>query len=662
MEKIFNCSLCLIMLLLLNNCGNTPKHDGNADPQGHTPPTRITVETNAQLLDELSFSDRQDFKDAKKGLIARDPQLKVKSQTGDVIWDQPSYEFMDKEAPSSVNPSLWRQGILNNIHGLFKVTDGIYQLRGFDLANMTIIESQKGWIVVDTLTSKETAAHAIAFARKHLGDKPIVAVIITHAHIDHFGGMLGIIDAVQAKNSNIRIIAPQGFMEAATSENIIAGMAMGRRADYMYGKRLARSKRGHVGSGLGKNPALGTFGIMAPTEIIDHTSQEKVIDGVRFIFQNVPESESPAELTFYIPDKKAFCGAEIISRTLHNLYTLRGTKVRDAKKWSQYIGEAMELFPDANVYFGVHHWPVWGNEHILNFLEKQRDIYKYIHDQTVRMFNAGLTPLEIADRIKLPGSLSLPFFNRGYYGTLRHNSRAVYQAYLGWYNGNPASLNPLPPQKAGRRYVKLMGGSDLVIKKAEKAFNNGEYRWTAEILNHLVFAEPDNNTAKELLARTYDQLGYQSESAPWRDVYLTGAYELRHGAPEKGMDISLMEDVLKQTPIHHLLDSLAVRLKGEKAEGKNLTIKIVFSDLNESYTLSLKNCVLRHAQSSDKDNAVDATIVITHELFIKMIIGKAGIKDTILSDDLKVKGSKLDLIRFFTLFEKPEGIFNIVTP
>lgn len=500
MGKKFYFTLWLIMALFLYSCSSGPEHDSSADPQGHTPPTAITAKANTQVIKDLRFSDKQDFENANKGFIAKDPQLKIKSQLGEVIWDQPAYEFMDKEAPASVNPSLWRQENLNNIHGLFKVTDGIYQLRGYDLANLTIIESQNGWILVDPLTSKETSAKAIAFARKHLGDKPVVAVIFTHSHADHFGGILGVINATQAKDEKTRIIVPQGFMEAATSENLTAGAAMGRRAMYMYGKRLALSERGHVGSGLGKSPAFGTFGIMAPTEIIDHTPQEKVIDGIRFVFQNAPESEAPGEMTFYLPEKKVFCGAEIVSRTFHNLYTLRGAKVRDAKKWSQYIGEAMELFHDAQVYFGCHHWPVWGNEQILDFLEKQRDLYKYTHDQTVRMFNSGLTPLEIADKIKLPDSLALPFFNRGYYGTLSHNSKAVYQAYLGWYDGNPAHLNPLPPVEAGKRYVKLMGGGDEVIKKAEKAFDDGEYRWVAEILNHLVFAEPGNDTAKALLA------------------------------------------------------------------------------------------------------------------------------------------------------------------
>ncbi len=655
-------ALWLIAALLLSACSNAPEPDYAADPQGHTPPTHITSKANSKVLDELPFSDKLDFEHARKGLIAKDPQLEIKGDAGNTIWNQTAYDFMDKDAPESVNPSLWRQESLNNIHGLFKVCDGIYQLRGYDLANLTIVESQNGWIIVDPLTSRETAANAIAFARNHLGDKPIVAVIYTHSHIDHFGGVLGVVSAAEAKEKNIRIIAPQGFMEAATSENIIAGMAMGRRAMYMYGKRLARTQRGHIGSGLGKSPAFGTYGILTPTEIVDHTPQEKVIDGVRFVFQNAPESEAPGELTFYIPEKKAFCGAEIVSRTYHNLYTLRGAKVRDSQKWSHYINEAMELFNEAEVYFGGHHWPLWGNDQILDFLEKQRDIYKYTHDQTVRMFNSGLTPLEIADKIKLPGSLALSFFNRGYYGTLRHNSRAVYQAYLGWYDANPANLNPLPPGEAGKKYVKLMGGGDEVIKKAQTAFDEGEYRWAAEILNHLVFAEPSNDKAKDLLAKTYDQLGYQSESAPWRDVYLTGAYELRHGAPDTGMDISQMEDVLRQTPIPHFLDSMAVRLKAEDADGKDLTVKITFTDLDESYTLSLKNSVLHHKKSSDMGKKPNAVIKLTHDIFIKMSIGKAGIKDTIMSDDFSVEGSKLDLVRFFTLFEKPKGIFNIVTP
>jgi len=652
----------VFLCLISSGCEKVPSDLGpDADSQGHSKASEFTVKANAQVLTELPFHDQQDFEDARRGLIASDPEFQVKNEAGELVWNQPAYAFMGDIAPPTVNPSLWRQARLNNIHGLFKVTDGIYQVRGYDLANMTIIEGEAGWIIVDPLTAKETATAALQLARASLGDKPVVAIIFTHSHVDHFGGVLGVLSAKEAANRDVRIIAPVGFMEEATSENLIAGTAMGRRAMYMYGKRLDRSERGHVGSGLGKGPAFGSFGILEPTEIVDHTPQEMMIDGVRFIFQNAPGSEAPAELTFYLPDLKAFGGAEVVSHTLHNLYTLRGAKVRDALKWSNYIAEMIDLFGDAEVYFGGHHWPKWGNAEILEFLCTQRDLYKYIHDQSVRLLNEGFTPLEIADQIELPESLRTPFANRDYYGTVRHNARAVYQAYLGWYDANPAHLNPLPPVEAGIRYIELMGGSDAVLAKAQVSFDQGQYRWVAELLNHLVFAEPGNDGAKALLASTYDQLGYQSESGPWRDVYLSGSYELRHGGPEKGVDISLFKDVLKQTPVSYFFDTMAVRLNGPDAEGKSIKVKIIFSDIGERYELSLENSVLHHRAVGPESRA-DATLNVTYDLFIRMMIGQAGLKDMLFSDELEVEGSKIDLLRFFSLFDKPKGTFNIVTP
>ncbi|WDP89570.1 MAG: MBL fold metallo-hydrolase [Desulfobacter sp.] len=526
---------------------------------------------------------------------------------------------------------------------------------------MTLIRGKTGWIVVDPLTAEETAEKAMTLVRKHLGTLPVKAILYTHSHIDHFGGVLGVVTPDQVRSDNIRVIAPEGFMAEATSENIIAGIAMGRRSMFMYGKDLARTARGHVGTGLGKGPAYGTFGIIEPTETIGRTGEEKQIDGVKFVFQFAPNSEAPAEMTFYLPEFKAFCGAEVVSKTMHNLYTLRGTKVRDALKWSSAINEAMELFKETEIYFGCHHWPVFGNEAVLDFLKKQRDLYKYIHDQTVRLFNQGLTPREIAEEIQLPPALSASFSNRGYYGSLRHNAKAVYQAYLGWYDGNPANLNPLPPKESGLRYVEMMGGADAVLEKAKAYYDKGEYRWTAQVLNHLVFARPDNDRAKTLLARTYDQLGYQAESAPWRDVYLTGAYELRHGSPDKGIDMCIMENVLTKTPVHYFFDSMAVRLKGPKAQGKKITVCLRFTDINKNYLLSLENAVLHHREARAEDQA-DVTVRITHPLFIRMLVGKAGIKETIFSEDLSVKGSRLDLLQFLLLFEKPSGSFNIVTP
>jgi alkyl sulfatase BDS1-like metallo-beta-lactamase superfamily hydrolase len=651
----------VLTTLVAASCSDQLPPDPDADGDGHTAPTEATIAANRAVLEALDFTDRQDFEDATKGLIASEPALRVTSASGASVWDLSANAFIEGEAPASVNPSLWRQARLNNIHGLFKVTEGIYQMRGYDLSNMTLIEGKTGWIVVDPLTARETAAAAFAFARKHLGERPIVAMIFTHSHIDHFGGVLGVLTSEGVQAESIRIIAPQGFMDEATSENIIAGTAMSRRAMLMYGKQLARSERGHVDSGLGISPAFGSFGLLEPTEIVDHTPQTLLIDGLEFIFQNAPGSEAPAELTFYLPHARAFNGAEVTSHNLHNLYTLRGAKVRDALLWSHYIGESIELFGEAEVYLASHHWPIWGNARIIDFLEVQRDTYKYIHDQTVRLFNQGLTPGEIAEVIELPVSLQKDFHNRGYYGTLRHNARAVYQNYLGWYDGNPAHLNPLPPAEAGQRYVELAGGADELLRHARAAYDEAGYRWAAELLNHLVFADPANGEARSLLAACYDQLGYQAESGPWRDVYLSAAFELRHGPPEQGLNIAAMTDVLRQTPVRRFFDSMAVRLNGPDAEGVQLSVNFVFTDLGESYLLDIGNAVLHHRPSSP-DAPADATLKLTHDMFLAMLTGQAGLTDLLLSDQIQLEGSKLDLVKFFSLLDKPDGRFNIVTP
>jgi alkyl sulfatase BDS1-like metallo-beta-lactamase superfamily hydrolase len=659
--KILTLTIILLAVWTLSSCDSRTPYEPGADGDGHTAPTAATIGINAAVKQELNFSDQQDFEDAQRGLIASDPDLLVRTVSGEMVWNPAEYEFIEGEAPASVNPSLWRQARLNNIHGLFEVTKGIYQVRGYDLSNMTIIEGDSGWIIIDPITAKETGAAAIAMAGRHLDEKPIVAMIFTHSHVDHFGGVLGVLSEEEIASERIRVIAPEGFMQEATSENIIAGMAMSRRAMLMYGKQLARSERGHVDSGLGKGPAFGTFGILAPTEIIDHTPQALDIDGIEFVFQNAPGSEAPAELTFYLPQFRAYHGAEVTSHNMHNLYTLRGAKVRDALRWSNYIDEAMGLFGDAEIYLASHHWPIWENDRIIEFLKIQRDTYKYIHDQTVRMFNEGLVPGEIAEELRLPASLQQSFHNRGYYGTTRHNARAVYQAYLGWYDGNPAHLNPLPPVEAGRRYVALAGGAEEVLIQARQEFDADEYRWAAELLNHLVFAQPGNTEAKTLLAATYDQLGYQAESGPWRDVYLTAARELRHGTPDQGIDIAIMEDVLRETPIPQFFNSMAVRLNGPDAEDVELSVNIVFTDLEESYLLNIENAVLHH-RPSEQGVEADVTLSLTHNLFVQILIGKASLKETLLSDDLEVEGSTLDLVRFFSLLDKPTGTFNIVTP
>jgi linear primary-alkylsulfatase len=656
--------LCAAMLLNLGliACSEPPVElDSSADAQGHSAPSEFTIKANRALARELPLTDQQDFEDATRGFIATDPQVVVTNDKGESVWNLPAYDFIQGDAPASVNPSLWRQAALNNINGLFKVTDRVYQVRGYDLANMSIIEGDTGWIIVDPLTARETAAAALALARRHLGDKPVLAVIFTHSHIDHFGGIFGVINQQQYDRGKVRVIAPEGFMEAATSENIIAGTAMGRRAILMYGRDLARSERGHVGSGLGKGPAFGTFGIVEPTEIINTTGQRKTIDGLEFVFQNAPSSEAPAELTFSVPQLGAYCGAEVATHTLHNLYTLRGTKVRDAIKWSAYIDEMIQLSGNDDVYFASHHWPLWGKDRIRAYLEQHRDTYKFIHDQTVRLFNDGYTPREIAERLQLPQSLQSGFSNRGYYGTVKHNSKAVYQNYLGWYDANPANLDSLPPVEVGKRYVELAGGADALLESAAAAYAKGDYRWAAELLNHLVFAEPQNGRAKGLLANTYDQLGYQAESAPWRDVYLSAAYELRHGIPDQLIDMSLMVGVLKRTPVEKFLQSMSVGLDDDKARGVDLAVVITFSDLGKSYLLSVKNSVM-HYRETDAATRANAGLVLSRELFLRMLTGNVGLRETLTSDDLSVDGSLVDLVRFFTLFVSSDGLFNIVTP
>jgi alkyl sulfatase BDS1-like metallo-beta-lactamase superfamily hydrolase len=630
------------------------------DAQGHNAPSTSTAAANAAVAKALALDDPQDFEDARRGLVASESQVVIESADGRTLWDTRDYGFVSGDSPASVNPSLWRQARLNGIHGLFEVVPGVHQVRGYDLANLSLIQGRTGWIVVDPLGSRETAAAALAFAKRELGAQPIVAVIFTHSHIDHFGGSEAVL-ADPDLRPDARIVAPRGFIEAATSENVLAGIAMGRRAVYMYGMPLARTPRGHVDTGLGKEPSRGSIGIVEPTDLVDHTPQAMEIDGVRFVFQYAPDSEAPAELTFYLPDSKAFCGAEIVSHNMHNLYTLRGAKVRDALRWSEYIDEAIRIFPDAEVVFASHHWPVWGRERVVHYLEKQRDTYRFLHDQTLRLANAGLTPQEIAEELEMPATLRDAFASRGYYGTVRHNAKGVYQGYFGWYDGNPAHLDPLPPQEAGRRYVEAMGGAQEVRRRAQEAFERGDYRWVAMLLDHLVFAEPDDAQARELLAAAYDQLGYRAESGPWRDEYLTGAFELRHGVQPSPVTLASAAGLLRHLPLEDFFASVAVRIDGKKAEGRATVINMVFTDVDESWVLSLRNAVLHHHRR-DPDPAAAATVHLTRELLVRLVTGEAGLRELVFSDALSVEGSRLELLGFLSLLDRPGGPFPIVTP
>lgn len=653
------CTLALAGLILAACAGEEPPTDSSSAASSYT------QAHNRQVLAELPASEAglaEDLVDASRGLIAREERLQIHNAEGRAIWDMPAYNFLQGEAPATVNPSLWRQAKLNNQHGLYQVAEGIYQLRGYDLANMTLISGDTGWIVVDPLTAEETAAAALAFANAQLGERPVSAVIYTHSHIDHFGGVLGVVPE-HRRDGSLPIIAPEGFMEEATSENLIAGMAMGRRADLMYGKYLSRSAEGHVDSGLGKHPALGKVGLLPPTISVGADTERLLIDGVAFDFLYTPGTEAPAEFVFYLPKWKAFCGAELVSRTLHNLYTLRGAKVRDALAWTAAIEQSRRQFAEAEMYFGSHHWPLWGRERVQDFLAVQRDSYKYIHDQTVRGFNAGLNAAEIAEQLQWPEALRRGYSNRDYYGTLRHNVKAVYQHYLGWYDAHPANLNPHPPLPLAQRYVDALGGLAAVVDKAEQAFAAGDYRWAAELLKHAVFAEPDSLAAKQLLAKSFDQLGFQAESAPWRDVYLSAAHELREGTPTEGVDTSLVQGTLVYAKPAFLFESMAVRLNPAKADGMRLQVKLRFTDIEEQVLLRMENSVLHHDILSWGDEAAaDVVLSLPWTLWIDMALGNAGLRDTVFSDALNIDGSRVALLRFLSAFDQPKGDFSIVTP
>ena len=621
----------------------------------------FTIASNRQFADELDLDHQQDFEDARRGMVAAAPNESVTAASGVQVWDGAAYDFIQGDAPDTVNPSLWRQAKLNNIRGLFKVEEGIYQLRGFDLANTTLIKSENGWILVDPLTTKETTKSAMAFAEQHLGEINLTGVIFTHSHVDHFGGVLELINSQQAAANNVPIIAPVGFMAEATSENIIAGRAMARRGTYMFGDMLERSATGHVDAGLGKQVIFGSISILQPTVVINQPEQTLVVDSIEFDFYNMPGSEAPAELTFYLPQWKAFCGAEILSHVMHNILTLRGAKVRDALLWSDYIGQSIDRLDNVETFFNSHHWPTWGHERIITQMQQQQDMYKFIHDQTVRLANIGYTPKEIAEKLRLPKSLAGNFHLRGYYGTLSHNSKAVYQHYFGWYEGNPAQLNPLPPVESSLRYVEFMGGADAILKKAEVYLDKGEYRWVGEVLNHVVFAEPGNMPARNMLAEAYRQMGYQAESGPWRDIYLSGAKELSEGTADENLSVYLAQDFMLQVPMIEFMKALSVTLDADKAEGERLKINILFTELEQNFVLSIRNSVM-HYRELPADPSADASIAISGNLFFQIMMKQVGITDLLTSEELEVEGSVLKLIKFFSLLGESNDNFNIVTP
>lgn len=620
---------------------------------------KAVIDSNASYSSKYNLQNADEFNNAASGFIAK-PSGQIKNEQGDVIWDFDAFNFIKDQAPDTVNPSLWRQAKLNNNVGLFKVADRVWQVRGFDLANMTIIQGKSGWIIVDTLTSKETAEAAIKFARQHLGDQKISAIIFTHSHVDHFGGALGVISTKELKQKKIPIIAPEGFMEEATSENIMAGPAMTRRATYMYGTYLPKNTEGLVDNGLGKAVAVGQIGILEPNQLITQKEQKLNIDGLDFVFYNVPSSEAPSELTFSIPSLKLYNGAEILSHTLHNLYTLRGAKVRDTLKWVSYLSQALEQTQNSEVFIAQHHWPVWGNQNIQDFIKTQRDVYKFIHDQTVRYMNSGLNGAEIAEKIKLPPELDQKLYAHGYYGTLKHNAKAVYQYYMGWFDANPSNLDPLPPKDAAKKYIELAGGEANALKNAQNAYNKAEYRWAAEVLKYVVFNNPANSQAKDLLAKTYRQLGYSAEAATWRNFYLSGAQELQGFTPLKSTSGRL--GLLIHTPTERFLEAMATNLDVENLKNENQCMNLVLTDTQENFSLRIENSVMLFDKyENDRLPTNCPTLKLTKLLYLQLITGGADASKVLVSKDSEVKGNPLKIGKFFSLFKKSNNGFPIVT-
>jgi alkyl sulfatase BDS1-like metallo-beta-lactamase superfamily hydrolase len=609
--------------------------------------------------------DPADFERASRGLIAQHATGVIQGAWG-TAWDINKYDFIEQgsENPDTVNPSLWRQAQLNNIHGLFEVAPKVWQARGYDISNITFIEGETGWIVIDPLTVEGCARDCLALANEQLGERPVTAVIYTHSHTDHFGGVLGVTTQEDVDAGRCRVIAPEHFLREAISENVIAGFAMARRAMYQFGPLLPAGPRQHVDCGLGKAIPLSPPGLIAPTEDITYTGEELVVDGVRIVFQLTPETEAPAEMNFFFPDRMDggggwLCMAENCSHNMHNLIPIRGAQVRNSLAWSKYIGEAIDLYGDsAEIMFASHHWPRWGSDDVKGFLRKQRDMYKYIHDQTMRHANHGMTPLEIAEVIEFPPEYRTEAHTTGYYGHLAHNVKAVYQRYLSWYDGNPANLYKLPPTDVGERYVELAGGPEELLSKARKSFDDGDYRWVAEVVGHLVFSAPDNTEARELQADAFEQIGYQSESATFRNAFLTGAQELRNGSPNR--NAAMRRGYLEAMTVDQLMDATAVRLRAEEVGGVDVTVNLRFSDIGEDWRVVISN----RAMHTSQGHAAEAKATVDLDRSVLVEIGSAELtaQGAIEQGRAVIDGDASAFLSIFDHLDMFMSMFPIIEP
>lgn len=620
----------------------------------HKPATPAIRAQHAAALSTFPFSDVRDFDAAARGFIAKRSPDAVTSSDGRVVWDNDTYDFVTGDAPDTVHPSLWRQSKLVAQAGLFEVTEGIYQLRGFDLSNMTVVEGDTGVIVIDPLISEESATAALTLYREHRGDRPVVGVIYTHSHIDHFGGVLGIVSQADVDAGRAVVLAPDGFLEHAISENVYAGTAMSRRAGYMYGAALERGPQGQVGAGLGQTTSTGSVGVIVPTLLVRETGETHTIDGVEIEFQMAPGTEAPSEMHFYFPKHRALCMAENATHTLHNLLTLRGAVVRDPHVWSKYLTEAIDRFGSrTDVLFASHHWPTWGTEEVVEFLSLQRDLYGYLHDQTLRLVNAGYTGAEAAEEFTLPPALENAWHTHGYYGSVNHNVKAIVQRYLGWFDGNPARLWPHPPVAQAERYVAAMGGIERVVELAQAAFDEGDFRWAATLLDHAVFTDENHAAARDLYADTLEQLAYGSENGTWRNFFLSGATELRKGnfgTPT----VTNSPTIVAQLPPEMLLDSVAIRVNGPRAWDLDLSLMLELTDMDRRFRVTLRNGVFVYLEDGQGD--VDLTIRTTHS---RLLLLAGGDLD---SDGLELDGERAVLESLLTVLDHGDPDFAIVTP
>ena len=604
-----------------------------------TPPKPASDHTRAlhSQAAVMSFDDPGDLDRASRGLIATHP-TGVLEHEGRVVWETARYDFMrdDAPAPDTVHPGLWRQGRLNCIHGLFEVTDGVWQARGYDLSNITFIDTDDGWLIVDPLTTSGTAANCLQLANDTLGARPVSAVIYTHSHIDHFGGVLGVTtpDAVAA--GDVRIIAPDGFMREVVNENVIAGPMMGRRAMYQFGPLLPVGPQGQVDAGLGKTTPSGSSSLIAPTETVTDTGTELDIGGVRVVFQNTPDAEAPAEMNFFFPDKSLLCMAENCTHTMHNLYPIRGAQTRDALAWSKYIHEALRLWgAHTDVMFSTHHWPRFGRADVAEFLELQRDVYRWMHDQTMRRANAGMVPTEIAEDLTLPAVFGDHSHVQGYYGTVSHNSKSVYTKYLGWYDGNPANLNPHPPTPSGERYVAFMGGADEVLRKARESFDAGDYRWVAQVVNHVIFADPHNTEARQLQADAFEQMGYQAESATWRNAYLQGAHELRNGYLE--FPLAMGRQIGHAMTAEQIIDAIGMRFDPDSFGPDAARINVHLTDVGEHHVIGVARQAVHHDPDTT-DPQAQVSVALTRETLVLILGALTTLPDAVDAGDAVIEG------------------------